>query len=79
MTSASRTGMLNLNEVRLIETRWKVGSLGFADRRAVAATAEAAPIKAELQLHFTSLGLAMYGVLMNLLVWNLDLGRRGLR
>ncbi len=53
MSSASRTGRLSLKESRLIEIKSKVGSLGLAEIRAVAATAEAAPIRAELQLHFT--------------------------
>lgn len=53
INSASRTGRLSLSEVRSMEIRWKVGSFGLALRREVAAAADAAPIKAELQLHFT--------------------------
>lgn len=53
ISSASRTGRLSLSEVRSMEIRWKVGSFGLALRREVAAAADAAPIKAELQLHFT--------------------------
>lgn len=52
-TSASTTGRLGFKEVKLIEMRWKVGSFGFAERMEVAATAEAAPISADVQLHFT--------------------------
>lgn len=52
MSSASRSGRLSLKEVKLIDIKWKVGSLGFADTIAVAATADAAPMIAELQLHF---------------------------
>ena len=59
MTSASRTGKLNLKEVRLIEMRWKAGSLGFAFMRAAAAVADAAPIRAEVQLHFTVLPMPL--------------------
>ena len=55
ISSASMWGKLSLKEVRLMEIRWKVGSLGFALKRAVAAVAVAAPIKAEVQLHFTFL------------------------
>lgn len=50
MSSASTTGGLSLKEVNLIEIKWKVGSLGFAEMIAVAATADAAPTRAELQL-----------------------------
>ncbi|RDX63274.1 hypothetical protein CR513_58314, partial [Mucuna pruriens] len=38
--------------------KWNVGSLGFADNTAIAATADAAPIIAELQLHFNFLPIA---------------------
>lgn len=40
-----------MKEVKSMEMRWKVGSFGFAERRAVAATADAAPMKAEVQFH----------------------------
>lgn len=53
INSASRTGRLSLSEVRSMEIRWKVGSFGLALRREAAAAADAAPIKAEHQLHFT--------------------------
>ena len=55
MSSTSRTGRLSLNEVRLIDITWKVGSFGFAEISADAAAADAAPIMAELQFHFTFL------------------------
>ncbi|KAL4318507.1 hypothetical protein GQ457_18G006220 [Hibiscus cannabinus] len=45
------------DEVSLMEMRWKVGSLGLALMRAVAAIAEAAPTKAEVQLQLTFLGI----------------------
>lgn len=54
-TSASKRGKLSFRDVKFIDIRWNVGSLGFADIRAVVATADAAPIIAELQLHFTFL------------------------
>ncbi|WVZ01901.1 hypothetical protein V8G54_022707 [Vigna mungo] len=44
---------------RFMDMRWKVGSFGLAEIRAVAATADAAPIIAELQLHFTFLPIAI--------------------
>lgn len=53
ISSASRTGRFSFSEVRSIEIRWNVGSFGLALRREAAAVADAAPIKAELQLHFT--------------------------
>ena len=55
MSSTSRTGRLSLNEVRLIDITSKVGSFGFAEISADAAAPDAAPIRAELQLHFTFL------------------------
>jgi hypothetical protein len=39
--------------VKLIEIRWNVGSFGFAERIDVAAIADAAPIIADVQFHFT--------------------------
>ncbi|GLU19168.1 hypothetical protein SLE2022_354320 [Rubroshorea leprosula] len=54
-SSASRTGRLSLKEVRPMEMRWKVGSFGFALRSTVTAVADAAPIKAEVQLHLAFL------------------------
>lgn len=39
----------------MIEMRWKLGSLGFDDKSAVMARADAAPIAAEVQLHLTFL------------------------
>lgn len=50
-TSASTTGRLGFKEVKLMEMRWNVGSFGFAERIDVAATADAAPIIADVQLH----------------------------
>lgn len=58
-TSASRRGRLSLREVKFMDMRWNVGSFGLAEIRAVAATADAAPIIAELQLHFTFLPIAI--------------------
>lgn len=53
ISSASRTGRFSFSEVRSMEIRWNVGSFGLALRSEAAAVADAAPIKAELQLHFT--------------------------
>lgn len=61
ISSASMWGSLSLKEVRLMEMRWKVGSLGFALRRAATAVAEAAPMNAEVQLHFTFLPMGFDG------------------
>jgi len=61
MSSASRTGMLSLKDERLIDIKWKVGSLGLAEIRVVAATADAAPIRAGPQLHCTFLPMLFGG------------------
>jgi len=42
-----------------MDMRWNVGSFGLAEIMAVAATADAAPIIAELQLHFIFLPIAI--------------------
>lgn len=59
-SSASKRGKLSLKEVKDMDMRWNVGSLGFAEIRAEAATADAAPISAELQLHFTFLSITSH-------------------
>ncbi|KAK8661195.1 hypothetical protein V6N13_052093 [Hibiscus sabdariffa] len=59
--SALMLERLILKEVSLMEMRWKVGSLGLALMRAVAAIAEAAPTKAEVQLQLTLLGIGFCG------------------
>lgn len=47
----SRLVRLSLKEAMSIDIKSKVGSLGFAEMRAVVPKADAAPIRAELQLH----------------------------
>ncbi|KAK8628988.1 hypothetical protein V6N13_077847 [Hibiscus sabdariffa] len=59
--SASTWGRLNLKELSLIETRWKVGSFGLALRIAATAVADAAPTNAEVQLHFPFLPILLVG------------------
>ena len=63
ISSASITGKLNLKEVRLIEMRWKAGSLGLAMTRAAAAVADAAPTSADVQLHFTVLPMILQNLI----------------
>lgn len=56
ITSVSINGRLSLNDVMLIETKWNVGSFGFAEIMAAVVAAVAAPMMAEVQLHVTILG-----------------------
>ena len=62
MRSASITGRLSLKEVRLMDTNWKVGSRGLPRIIAAAAVADAAPTRAEVQLHFTFLPMVCGGI-----------------
>lgn len=62
-----------------MDMSWKVGSLGLAPTRAMAAVAEAAPIRAEVQFHFTFLPMTyacIYSLLHGLLLSSDTAARR---
>ncbi|CAL5357193.1 unnamed protein product [Camellia sinensis] len=76
MSSTSRTGRLSLKEVRLMEITSKVGSLGLPLINAAAAAADAAPTRAEDQLHITLLPMFFRENYASTTVWSLCFAER---